>query len=380
MRIGILASILCCSILTAAAAVPEFFARRDYPSAGGRVLLGDVNGDGIPDVVAVSYVSRISTLLGNGLGSFSAAVNMNLEFDPLSGGALADLNGDGKMDLVVSGENYYSKAGIGVLLSNGGGTFQQPLFYQAGSLSGALYNAVVGDFNGDGIPDVMAAGGGGMWLFTGQGGGTFNAGVQIPLALPDPFWIASADFNGAGNLDVAMSSYPSGLYVLFGNGTFQAPVQIGTDNRAYIVAAATTRDGYTDIVVPGANIYLNNGKGSFYGPVSVPVAGEGVAVGDVNGDGIPDLASSQGCVAYGLGGAKFTAQKCYTVANTGGWYNVALAELTTAKKGYNDIIAGLNGTVSVMAHSLMACGFRYRVVTTAVLLELSTAKARLISP
>jgi hypothetical protein len=345
MRKAAFAMILCYSTLTAAVTVPQFFSRRDYPSAGGFVAIGDVTGSGIPDVVAVSIEYSISVLLGNGYGSFKAAVNTTTNWQSQVGATLADLNGDGKDDLVIGGSG-----AIGVLFSNGDGTFQQPVSYPAND---SLSNAVVGDFNGDGTPDLLAAGNKGIWLFTGRGGGTFNPGVLTSAAPTGGIWIAVADFNGDGNLDVAVSAYSKGLWVLFGkgNGTFQTPVLLGNNAGAYIVAAATTRDGYTDIVVPGASIYFNNGKGSFYGPVSVPVSGEGVAVGDVNGDGLPDLASSQGCVAYGKGDAKFTAQKCYDVANTNGWYSVALAQLTTtAKTGYNDIITGLNRSVSVLVN------------------------------
>jgi hypothetical protein len=222
---------------------------------------------------------------------------------------------------------------------------------------------VVGDFNGDGIPDAIATGKSGIWLFTGRGGGAFNGGVLIPITesqppQSQPYWgpLAAADFNGDGNLDVAVTTNPNGmpaygLYVLFGNGngTFQAPVLIANNiSSPNFVAAATTRDGYTDIVDPAGSIYLNNGKGSFAGPVEVAISGPAIAVGDVNGDGIPDLASSSGCVAYGEGETKFTAQRCYPVASTGSSRNVTLAELTKGKPGFNDIIAGEGGLVSVL--------------------------------
>jgi len=85
--------VLCCSTLTAAVTVPEFFARRDYPSAGGNVMVGDVTGDGILDVVAVAAEYSISTQVGNGYGSFRAAVTTTVEWQFMFGSALVDLNG-----------------------------------------------------------------------------------------------------------------------------------------------------------------------------------------------------------------------------------------------------------------------------------------------
>jgi len=73
-----------------------------------------------------------------------------------------------------------------------------------------------------------------------------------------------------------------------------------------------------------------------------------VTIGDVNGDGIPDLVSDSGNVALGLGGGSFAPQVTFAVANTNGWYGVGVAQLKKGKKGFDDIIAGLNGTTSVL--------------------------------
>jgi hypothetical protein len=157
---------------------PTFFARRDYPSAGGFPSVGDVNGDGIPDIVAVGLSETVSVLLGNGNGTFRSAIDAGPSWENMTGGVLLDLNGDGKLDLVIAGgpNGHRAPCGIGVCFGNGDGTFQLPVLYQAGSDIFAN-NPVVGDFNGDGIPDVVEAGSSGVWLFTGKGGGVFNPGV-----------------------------------------------------------------------------------------------------------------------------------------------------------------------------------------------------------
>jgi hypothetical protein len=241
------------STLSAAMTIPEFFAGRDCALAGGFVAVGDVTGNGIPDVVAVTGKAGITTLLGNGYGSFSTVFTTVAGWLSMGGGPLVDLNGDGKADLVTAGATS-GGGGIGILFSNGDGTFQQPVLYP---VNDGLGTVLVGDFNGDGIPDVIAAGGKGLWLFTGQGGGTFNASVLTPISSSAGIWVTVADFNLDGNLDAAVS-ISGGVYTLLGNGngTFQAPVFVGSLQGA-IIAAATTRDGYPDIVSPGAGIYLN---------------------------------------------------------------------------------------------------------------------------
>src|ERR1022692_2722398 len=114
--------------------------------------------------------------------------------------ALLDLNGDGVIDLVVSGGASSGLDGIGVCFGNGNGTFQPAIFYQAGT-DYLINDLVIGDFNGDGIPDAVTVGASGVWLFLGKGGG------------------ASSGLDGIG--------------VCFGNGngTFQPAIfyQAGTD-------------------------------------------------------------------------------------------------------------------------------------------------------
>jgi hypothetical protein len=358
-------SILCCTALAAATVTtPTFLARRDYPSAGGHVSVADVNGDGIPDIIALGLVTTVSVLPGNGDGTFRAPINSGLNWEVIGGGAPLDLNGDGKVDLVIGGGVYGlgTPAGIGVCFGNGDGTFRSPILYQAGT-DVAVSNPVLEDFNGDGIPDVVVPGSSGIWLFVGKGGGVFSPGVLV-LAVPgDPYAptvtaIAAADFNGDGKLDLAATYFPesgarTGILVIFGNGdgTFQAPTYYGGSAPAYITVGDATGHGYPDIVVPGATIYVNDGHGVFSKTIQPSVPGNTIAIGDLNGDGIPDLATSNGSVALGLGGGKFAPAVGYPVANTGGWYSVAMAQLKKSKKGFDDVITGLNSSVSVLLNN-----------------------------
>src|SRR5580698_11239132 len=219
-------TVMCCGLMAAAdLKVPMFFARQDFPSAGEFVAVGDVNGDGIPDILAF-HGALLSVMLGKGGGLFQPAKNTELDWEWPIGLTVADLNGDGQADVVISGSQYATSFGIAVCISQEDGTFRPPVFYPAGTDS-IVGNPIVADFNGDGILDVMLPGPSGIWFFQGKGGGMFDIGV-LTMALSGAAVIAAADFNGDGKLDLAVSSTSSGLSVLLGNGngTFQSPVSV----------------------------------------------------------------------------------------------------------------------------------------------------------
>jgi hypothetical protein len=133
--------------------------------------------------------------------------------------------GDGIADIIVAGESAGELGwGIGISFGNGDGTFQKVVFYPAGR-DAAISFLATGDFNGDGIMDVVVAGAQGVWLFTSSGNGAFNPGVLAAAISSESGMIAAADFNGDGALDLVVT-LPSGgtdgtgdgFAVLFGNG------------------------------------------------------------------------------------------------------------------------------------------------------------------
>jgi len=295
------------------ASTPKFLARRDYPEIGGfGIALADTRGNGSLDVIGVGY-GAINVLFGAANGTFHQGPTSQVGTADIISPTAADLDGDGRTDIVFSGYlNNQGATGVGVSLGNGDGTFQSAVTYPAGT-DRFIGNLVTGDFNGDGILDAVTAGESGIWLFIGKGGGIFNPGVLIPVPTDGQGGqVAAARFNHDGNLDLAVTT-PTGFAILLGNGdgTFQPPEEFTTPAKAaWIAVGDLNLDGLPDVVLvtslSSSSAYLNNGGGGFTGPmeVSLPTYGP-IAIADVNGDGIPDLVGDTGYIDLGKGNGTF---------------------------------------------------------------------------
>jgi FG-GAP-like repeat/Abnormal spindle-like microcephaly-assoc'd, ASPM-SPD-2-Hydin len=318
-----------------------FGAAVNYPAGFDpvAVITADFNGDGFPDVAVASsgcdYIAHISSfgcsgagavsiLLGNGDGTLQPAQDFETPEESLSLQA-ADLNGDGKLDLVVAsnvaGSMANTNTSVSVLMGNGDGTFQPRVDYAtpAGKstlgLGGTAW-VVVADFNGDGRPDVASSNGAqGVAIFLGNGDGTLQSptSFQLPqqIVYGNNSGAVTGDFNGDGKPDIAIttnfttsttftSPTPIGLIICLGNGdgTFTAlnPAGLGFGQ---ITAGNLNNDNKLDLVMAvtsdGIQPALGNGDGSFQQPPGITglVSVTGFAIGDFNGDGLPDIAVSE---------------------------------------------------------------------------------------
>jgi FG-GAP-like repeat len=299
------------------------------------IAVGDFNGDGKPDMAVTNHSGTVGVLLGKGNGSFQPVVAYDSGGFYSHSIVVVDLNKDGKLDLVISDDfcPTVNESCVSVLLGNGDGTFQPAATYDAGGYpyaSGPGINIpiFVADVNGDGKPDLVVAnatdrnqvGDGVVGVLLGNGDGTFQPVVRYDSGGFGASGAAMADVNGDGKLDVVVvncggpvSCAPPvatvGVLLGNGNGTFQAVKTYGTGgwgSFAYPLAVADVNDdGKLDILVgnqcPQNNgncvgdgtvgILLGNGDGTFQTSVTYDTGSViSIAVADLNGDGKLDLA------------------------------------------------------------------------------------------
>jgi hypothetical protein len=280
------------------------------PAGYGKGIVGDFNGDGIPDQAVLASIAGSSTItifLGHGDGTYQAGLVSSPGYY-LASIAAADFNRDGKLDLATTDNNNNH---LIVLLGNGDGTFQAYQTYQMPT-SGYLPSVNVNDLNGDGLADLVVFDHGPSYgqivLYLGRGDGTFQSSASYGLSQRGTALVID-DFNNDGKPDVVVLyatnnspyTYGGGLIVLLGNGdgTLLTPVQSQlTLPLATVINGDFNADGKTDLMIVanvGVQFLKGKGDGSFESPIDVATAAlsafwiTSLVTGDINGDGIPDL-------------------------------------------------------------------------------------------
>jgi hypothetical protein len=282
------------------------------------VATGDFNGDGKLDLALADNVRHeIQVWLGAGDGTFEphSRVAAPLDTDPQTlfrSIAVADLNGDNNLDLVVAGQGH---VGLAVFLGAGDGTFQQAA---TPGVSGPVYSVAVGDLNGDGKPDIVTANPGtnALVVLLGNGDATFQVSFTS-LPVMTPYAVALADLNGDGKLDVAVTGdtgQPVGSVTILtgkGDGTFDNAKKYDAGFDPFAIAIGDVNgDGIPDVVTtslglpledpsPGptvfdygsVNVMVGNGDGTFKAAQNFQVGliPQEVVVTDFNADRKSDL-------------------------------------------------------------------------------------------
>jgi FG-GAP-like repeat/FG-GAP repeat len=239
-------------------------------SLPGDLFAADFNNDGKLDVVTACGI-EICLLLGNGDGTLNPAVAINTgttnNYERTGHFALGDINHDGKMDLLVTNLGFPPSAQYSILLGNGDGTFRTPVVFPDSALIGGV---ALADLNGDGNLDIAVAEstkvGGSIAVYLGNGDGTFQSRIRSSANNENLFCLAAADFDGDGHMDLmgGTSQYTFSIFHGRGDGTLKFPVTypmflVPLYGNSIVVGAFTssgapdlTFDTYGDLT-----IYLN---------------------------------------------------------------------------------------------------------------------------
>ncbi len=286
------------------------------------LVTADLDGDGSGDLVAVNAYnatsSYVTVMLGNADGSFKTPINYTTAGNYSVTATLDDIDGDGKLDIVsVSADQQ-----ISILTGKGDGSFNAAQSFAAPALPGSslpasstpITNIITADVNGDGKRDLICSNG---LVLLGDGHGNFTAVTSAAFPYTQGFtsagpFIAAGDLDNDGIVDLAMNDGSSiSTWKGKGDGTFTRGSKYATiNNTGYITLSDLDGDGNLDIytglaeggLYSGDNssfassyVLMGFGNGNFQGaPNLFSGAYNGTNLADVTGDGIPDL------VTYGL--------------------------------------------------------------------------------
>ena len=318
------------------------------------VAVGDLNGDGRPDlVITTKNSSSVTVFLNNGKGGFGAGAEYQVGTSP-GNAVLADLNGDGKLDLAITDG---ATGAVDVLLGNGDGTFGKPASY--GAISSPV-SLAVGNFQGKGRIDLAVASATGVVDLLNDGTGHFQGARNVAI-VSEPLSVTAADLTGSGHDDLILANQDGTASILLGDGSggfhSATAIPVGTGPLSTVVSGDFTGNGEADLAVAQANsntvnILLGHGDGSFQPGVPYTV-GNGPAsliATDLNGDGKLDLiainqAANTFSVLLGNGDGTFRPSLDFVAGNS----PLAVAAGDFNGDGHPDlaILNSSDGTVSM---------------------------------
>jgi sugar lactone lactonase YvrE len=281
-------------------------------SGSAALIAGDVNRDGFADLVRIAD-KKLDVIFGSANRDWSAEPDVLIDLESgATEAALADVNRDGLPDLVLAHHDSYD---VTVLLGSGDGKFlpakASPFAARDGSQP-HTHGLAVADVNGDGRLDIVTANNddGDLSLLLGDGKGTFVRATKSPFPCgKSPYPIAAADLNGDGGADVlvpnATHSDPATktLTILLGNKQGELVPAPGSPLACdatvwYVATGDLNGDGRPDVVAThseggtGASVFLNDGDGKFVRAPGAPLefghGSWGVEIADMNGDGRAD--------------------------------------------------------------------------------------------
>ena len=242
-----------------------FEASQQYPTGDNprSIVTSDFDGDGNPDLTVAS-LSYVSVFLNNGNRSFQARVDYSVPAGNLCAAA-GDVNRDGIPDIIVSS----SSGTVSVLQGHGDGTFAAAIDYPAGYMP---RSCLLGDFNGDGVPDIVVGGGGGIYgqgdggtvsLLLGNGDGTFQPASAYLANSPDT--MSAADLNADGALDIAASNLIIGYSTsIFFNTAGSRVSLVSSQNPSHpgdpVTFTATVRPTFDSSGIPSGTVQFFDGR------------------------------------------------------------------------------------------------------------------------